>query len=349
MAKAFCDNLTYLAAKLHARRSRMLEGNRLEALCHIRSLSELGQAVGLDADNPAAAELQRQWVKDLVRELAGFVKHLGEAGSGLFSSLLLRFQIENVKVLIRGVINKIPLDSVQSYLAPLPESMALDLPKLMAANSLEDLLALLPRERLYERLRATPLTQRDQLTPFHSEMALENGYFQQLLSQTGRLSDEDLAAVRPLVWQEANLFQFMLGTRGKFLYQLPPESLLPWRLGGLLDAWFKELLAAPDLLTAAKSSVGIVLDELPSGRGSTGTALEPATLEALAWKRYARLANLAFRRGNMGLGAVFGYAGLRRVEVANLITLSEGIRMRLANGELRERLIDPTYREAIHV
>lgn len=348
MKKAFCDNLTYLATKLHARRSRMLEGNRLAALCHIRTLPELGQAIGLGADY-SAAELQRQLVKDLVHELAGFVKHLGEAGSELFFCMLLRFQIENVKVLIRGFINKLPQDLLQLYLVPLPESMTLDVQKLMTSNSLEDFTALLPREKLYERLRGTALNQRDHSTPFFLEMGLENGYFQQLLSKTGRLSGEDLAAVRPLMLQEANLFQLMLATRGKFLYKLPPELLLPLRLAGVSDDWFRGLLAAPDVSSAVKSSVGIVLDELPAGRGSSGNAFDPAVLEALAWKRYLRLANSAFSRGHIGLGAAIGYAGLRRVEVANLITLSEGIRMRLSNGELRERLIDRTNQEAINV
>lgn len=349
MAKASCDNLTYLATKLHARRSRMLEGNRLEALCHIRTLPELGQTIGLGADFAAAAELQRKLVKDLVHELAGFVKHLGEAGSELFASMLLRFQIENVKVLIRGFINKIPQDVLQSYLAPLPERMALDAQKLMAANSLEDFAALLPQEKMYERLRGTVGNQHDHSTPFFLEMALENGFFQQLLAKTGRLSDEDLAAVRPLIVQEANQFQFMLVTRGKFLYELPTESLAPLRLARLSDDWFRELLATPDVASAAKCSVGIVIDELPAGQSSGEKALDVPYLETLAWRRYLRLANSAFCRGHIGLGAVIGYAGLRRVEVANLITVSEGVRMHVTNGDLRARLIERTNLEAIHV
>jgi len=41
----------------------------------------------------------------------------------------------------------------------------------------------------------------------------------------------------------------------------------------------------------------------------------------------------------MGLGAIVGYAGLRRVEVANLITISEGIRGGMAAEAIRGRLI----------
>jgi vacuolar-type H+-ATPase subunit C/Vma6 len=327
----------------------MQEGKRLEALCHIRTIPELGRAIGFAADFPAAAQLQRRLATDLVHELSGFVKHLDEAGSELFSWTLLRFQIENVKVLVRGFINKVPQDILESHLVPLPENMALDVPRLMSSNSLDDFAARLPREKPYEHLRATALSQHDCPVPFFLEMALDNGYFSGLLSKVRRLSQDDLGDVRPLLLQEANHFQFMLVVRGKFLYRLPPESLRPLRLAEISDEWFSDLLAASDMPGVTKSGIGIVLDEIPVGPGSKGNTFDPAILEALAWKRYARLANMAFRRGHLGLGAVIGYAGLRRIEVANLITLSEGIPMRLTDAELGERLIPRNNPEAIHV
>lgn len=349
MTKSFCDNLTYLATKLHARRSRMQEGKRLETLCHIRTLPELGRAIGLDADYQAPADFQRRLAADLIHELAGYAKHLDEAGSGLFSCLLLRFEVENVKVILRGLINKVPHGELRSHLVPTSDSRSLDMEKLMNAGSLEDFAALLPSRPPYRRMRKAILTERQHPVPFFLETALDNDYFEGLLLSTRALSEEDMAAIRPLILQEANLFQLMLVIRGKFLYRLPPESLLSLGVAGASETWFTNLVAAPDMLTAAKHSVGIVLDELPAGHGASGDTPDPAVLDALAWKRYARLANMAFRRGCIGLGAVIGYAGLRRVEVANLITLSEGIRMGVTNGELRRQLIPQMNLEAIHV
>jgi vacuolar-type H+-ATPase subunit C/Vma6 len=51
----------------------------------------------------------------------------------------------------------------------------------------------------------------------------------------------------------------------------------------------------------------------------------------------------------MGLGAVIGYAGLRRVETANLITLSEGIRTGMTAEAMRARMIPRTDLEAAYV
>jgi vacuolar-type H+-ATPase subunit C/Vma6 len=51
----------------------------------------------------------------------------------------------------------------------------------------------------------------------------------------------------------------------------------------------------------------------------------------------------------MGLGAVFGYVGIRRVEVANLITLSEGIATAKASETLRARLLPRNDWESVYV
>ena len=48
----------------------------------------------------------------------------------------------------------------------------------------------------------------------------------------------------------------------------------------------------------------------------------------------------------MGVAAVVGYVGLRRVEVANLIMLSEGIRLGVTPEVLRGRLIPHSAGEA---
>lgn len=338
------NNLDYLATRLHARRSRMAEAERLDVLCHIRTLPELSRAVRLDTDYQAVAEFQRRLVQELVQELAGCVRHVGGAGGEVFAWILARFQVENMKTLLRGFLNQTAPEVLQEHLVTLPEGLALDVKGLATAKSLEDFVARLPPGTPRQRLNEAVATHRDQPQPFFLEAALDCGYFQELLAKIRQLSGEDQAVVRALALQEANFFQFMLAVRGRFHFDLPADGLLALRLPGIFDDWFKILLTAPDLPAAAKASVGIVFDELPAEPGS-----DEAALEALAWKRFLRLANGTFRRDHMGLGAVIGYAGLRRVETANLITLSEGIRTGLTTEAIRARLVPRKVLEAAYV
>lgn len=338
------NNLDYLATRLHARRSRMAEAERLDALCDVRTLPELCRAARLDTDYQTGAEFQRGLVQDLVQELAGCVRHVGGAGGELVAWLLARFQVENIKTLLRGFVNQSPSEALQEHLVILPEGLALDMKGLAAAKSLEDFVALLPpgtpRRRLSEALARRP----DQPQPFFLEAALDCGYFQELLAKTFQLSGEEQSVVRPPALHEANFFQFTLATRGRFHFDLPADALLSLQLPEIPDDWFKHLLTAPDLPAAAKSGIGIVFDELPAEPASDEVALE-----GLAWKRFQRLARDTFRRDHMGLGAVVGYAGLRRVEIANLITLSEGIRAGLTTEAIRARLVPGKHLEAAHV
>jgi vacuolar-type H+-ATPase subunit C/Vma6 len=51
----------------------------------------------------------------------------------------------------------------------------------------------------------------------------------------------------------------------------------------------------------------------------------------------------------MGFGVVVGYVALRRLEVANLITISEGIRTGAGEDVIRARMVPRVEREASHV
>jgi vacuolar-type H+-ATPase subunit C/Vma6 len=338
------NNLDYLATRLHARRSRMAEAERLDALCQIRTLPELSRAVRLDTDYQAVAEFQRRLVQDLAQEIAGCVRHVGGAGGELVAWLLVRFQVENLKTLLRGFVNQTPPEVLQAHLVTLPEGLALDAKGLAAAKSLEGFVELLPPGTLRQRLNEAVTRHRDQPQPFYLEAALDCGYFQELLAKTFQLSGEDQAVVRPLALHEANWFQFMLATRGRFHFDLLADALLALHLQGISGDWFKNLLAASDLSAASKTGIRIVFDELPAEPG-----VSEAALEALAGKRFLRLAADAFRRDHMGLGAVVGYAALRRVETANLITLSEGIRSGMTAAAIRARLVPRKELEAAHV
>jgi vacuolar-type H+-ATPase subunit C/Vma6 len=138
-------------------------------------------------------------------------------------------------------------------------------------------------------------------------------------------------------------FQLMLVARGRFSYGLTQELLLPLHIRGcgIPTERFSSMLMASDLRTTATFALGRAIDALPPTDDSIQTpgAVDCAELEALAWKRFLRLANRAFRRSHMGLGAIIGYACIRRAEVANLITLSEGIRASVAPDVIRARLI----------
>jgi vacuolar-type H+-ATPase subunit C/Vma6 len=317
----------------------------------VRTVPELGRALYPEREFHAAGELQRQLVQDLVGELAQLRAYLTGAGARLLDWLVARFEVENLKVLVRGFITRRPLELL--HLVSLPKEPALPTQALASAESWTEFVRLLPNGPLRESLEeAGDLEGRPK--PFFLEAALDRGYFRELLARAERVFGEDQKVVRDLVFQEVDMFNLMLVVRGKFHYGLTPASLLPLHVegSGISRARFMAMLRETDLRAVDRHAVGRAVDALPpepKGTGEGGTSLDPARLEALAWQRFQRLANAAFRRSPVGLGAVVGYAGLRRVEVANLITLSEAIRNGLGVEVIRARLLPRSELEAAYV
>ncbi len=346
------NDLDFLGALVHGRRSRLAEGKRLDALCRLRTLPELVHTLYPDSEFHAAAEFQSRLVKDFAAELVDLLRYLEGSGAELLAWILARFQVENIKVMVRGLVNHVPFQELWPFIVPLPHGLELDVEVFVKAESLDDFIARLPQSMPRRWLKKAAASFREQARTFFLEAALDGGYFQELLACTEALPNEELELLRPLVLQEVDSFHLMLTLRGKFHYGLTPEQLLPLHVpgSGITTGRFAAMCADPEPLTAAARAVGRALDSLsssPETAPRVGTP-ELSVFEALAWQRFLRLANRAFRRSHMGLGTVVGYLGIRRVEVANLITLSEAIRTGLAAEAISPRLIprqdlEPAY------
>jgi vacuolar-type H+-ATPase subunit C/Vma6 len=340
------NDLDYLAARIHARRSHMAEAERLDSLCHIQSLPEFYHSIFPESEFKGVLDLQRLLVHELISELSGFRAHMSGPGADLIDWTLVRFQVENLKILIRVCLTKSPVEELYGHLVSLPKELTLDTQRLAAAESPEDFVRLVPKGPIQESLKKALENYRDYPRPFFLEAALDRGYFQELVARTQRLSQEDREIVKPMVCQEVDIFHLMLVARGKFHYSLTPEMLWPLHVTGtrIPRALFADMLNDPDLYTSVGRVAERVLDAAPFEHGPNdgSMAVVASDLEGLAWKRFFCLANRAFRQSHMGLGAIMGYVGLRRVEVANLITISEGIRSGMATEIIRGRLIPRT-------
>lgn len=321
----------------------MAEGGRLDDLCQIQNLPEFFRATFPESELKEVSDFQRLLVHELISELSGFSRHMSGPGADLIDWTLIRFQVENMKVLIRGYLKQTPMEEMYEHLVSLPKGLAFDNQKMATARTLDDLVRLFPRGGLLqESMKKAVRVYSDHSQPFFFEAMLDRAYFQGLLARMERLAREDLEAIRPVVHQEVDIFHIMLAARGRFNYNLPPEMLRPLHVAGtrIPLSLFATILDDPDLLTSAGRVIQRVIDGVPLEKGSSDKPMvnDASVLDGLVWKRLFRLANRAFRQSHIGLGAVIGYAVLRRIEVANLITISEGIRGGFSAGSIRERL-----------
>jgi len=352
MASALPVDLDYLAARLHGRRGQLAEADRLNALCRLRSMPDLVRALSPGARFTTVAEFQQGLILEMVQELADFASQLAGSGAALMAWLRVRVQVENLKVLARAFATGKSSDLARQYLVALPADLGLEIEALAAAESFESFLAAAPEGILRAGLAEAAAAYQETPRPVVLEAALDRAYYGELLKRTKALPRDARGDSLTIAKQEVDTFHLMLVARGRFTYGLPAERLAGLHVAGagISRDRFRRMLDAGSLREAAQLAVGPVLSRLPEedswGAGRAGP--DAAALETLAWNRYLRLARRAFRNNHMGLGAVVAFAAIRRIEVANLITLSEGIRTDMEPDAIRRRLV-PRDEEACRV
>jgi vacuolar-type H+-ATPase subunit C/Vma6 len=346
-------NLDYLVARLHGRRGQFAEADKLDALCRLRSMADLVRAVSPRTRFTTVIDFQHGLIDEMVQELADFAAQLTGAGSALMTWMRVRCQIENLKVMARAFATGKSYEVARRYLVPLPDDLSLEFEALSAADCAESFAMAAPVGLLRDGLAAFAPAYDEAPSPIVLEAALDHTYFHELLKRTRAMPGAARTDSLIIAKQEVDTFHLMLVARGCFHYGLRRDSLEMFHVagGGISLERFRQMLEADTLSDAAGLVSNLMLDTWPCGEGryASGTAdCHAAMLESLAWNRYHRLARRAFRRNHMGLGAVVAFAAIRRIEVANLITLSEGIRTHMPSDAIRRRLI-PRNTEAIHV
>jgi len=347
-------DLDFLSALVHGRRSRLAEGSRLDELCRLRTVAELVQAIAPEMPAETIAGLQRRMVSDLAAELANVAGHLGDTrGARVVEWLGARLQAENLKVLARGVATGRPLAELGEFIVPLATPFAIDLEGLAGADSVETFIGRVPSAPLRNGLQAAAAVYERSRKSFFLEAGLDKGYLVELLDRVGRVRQGE--GLKQLADQETDMFHLALAARGRLLYGLKAEDLSAFHVDGakVSPGVFGAMLAATSAGELASLAATRVIDPLPGSkrcqepyalrfltpfRPGEG-ALTPAALEALALNRFHRMADRLFRRTPVGLDVVAAYVALARIELANLITLSEGIRAAAAPEAIRRRLI----------
>ncbi|HSA03173.1 MAG TPA: V-type ATPase subunit, partial [Candidatus Paceibacterota bacterium] len=308
MIRDIRNNPDFLAALLHGRRSHMAERERLEALCRIRTIRQFESEISPGSQTDSIRKIQQRLAQDLAREITRIAARLVPTDADLIRWLAVRFQVENLKVLLRSLLTGIRPAAMLPHLLPLPRELAWNVETVETTQSMEDLAHLLPQGPMRKSWVEAVAVYEGENRPFFFEAALDRAYFRELLARTEALTGDDRDLARPLVLQEIDTYHLMLVARGVFIHRLEAKILLPLHVTGtgISHERFTAMLTDPDLRAAAGRALGRALDTLPAApteASEPAMPVDPAGLEALAWNRFLRLANRAFRRSHMGFAA----------------------------------------------
>ena len=332
---SIAGDFDFIQAKVHGLRSRVYEHERLDDLCDLTSVAQLSHRLYPDADLADHHALQRRLLADHVATLEGVHRHVPEKLLPLSSWMLRRYQVENLKVLLRAWKAKEPLARASAFLAPLAGEMALPAQAFLAAQSLADFLLLVPVPELRSAGERAAVHQVATGETFFVELAFDAAYYRGLAARQQELPEPHRSGTEALLRLEVaghnvlSLFRLKLSYHvpyeraAEFLVKLAPH---PFRLERIYDY--------PDFSDMLRL---VPLELLPKGglEGIRGIA----DLERAVWARLLQVANRQFYRSTGDLGAVVAFFTIKRVELANVIRVIEGVRYGMERDEIKAGLI----------
>jgi vacuolar-type H+-ATPase subunit C/Vma6 len=332
-------DLDFVIAKTRARHSLIYEGTRLTALMRHRQLPELAHELFPLDTFASHMALERRLVEEYAESLARMWRYLAPPTDRAFIVLGLRLQVENVKVLLRSYLSGLRLPAELLPTIPLPEPFRWTALGSGRPGNIQDVLDAMPEPALRHAAGEAFVLFNDKPVPLYLEAGLDRGYMRLLLDAWRSLGADDRKVIRPLVDLESNIHNLMFVMRARVSYKLDRSMVVrlaaddtthngvpPWVAGAAEGDSVREVLAR------APQGLRRVLIDVPP---------EPADIERRLWQMYYHLANRIYYRSFSNIGCPYAFACIKRMELANLITVVEAIRYDMTIEETLKRFLRP--------
>lgn len=322
----------FINAKVRGMRSKLFESGRLRGLAESRSLPDLFRRVYPSAAFAGHLDFERRLLGDHIRHLDKVSRYLSGKVSELFRWLLVRYQLENLKVVLRCYLSKQDHAVAEALMAPVPRRLSLPTEKLFESLGLADLAVSLEVEEFRDALiELVKETKRPDV--FTVEMTLDRAYFKKLAGLALRMK----GWIRRLVAFDVDSRNLLLLLRARFNYDQTFDDIKSFIT--LTDVYVNrrtaEYVHGTDDLADAVERIPPAC--LPSNRRNGFSS--PAQVEDALLLRQYQLAVRCYAESILDVATVMSYYYIKRVELANLIRLTESIRYGLPRERVAERLL----------
>jgi V/A-type H+/Na+-transporting ATPase subunit C len=325
--------LTYsgVQGNIRARLARLLDGaawtRLLEAATAAEVVATIEREHGVEARLPALQGRIAASTQALVRFLPG-------SSRKVVAWYNRRFEIENLKAVLRAVHYQVDVGRARAALIPI-EGGGVRWEGLLDAGLVGAVI---------ERLRGTPYgrplenameryQQEQRLFPL--EIALDLFYFQKLVRLMESLSRKEAAGARRFLGRSIAIQNLLWAYRYRIYGRMTPEQIINYTLHHAFEAGLDTVrriaLGAPLAVEAGRFGF-----EVPSGLSEVEALVE---IEILAGRELWRRAREAMCRPLFDLGGVLAYLWLLDADVRDLMIVAEGKTMGLSGPEIARRMV----------
>lgn len=272
------------------------------------------------------ALLEPQSVGALLEEAMIILRPLRSAARGLLHHWLRRFELINLKTILRGKIAGWSPEAVQGALVDLGGFGVLPVDELSRTEDLLELLRVLERYYTPEMVRRARDSYEETRDLFVLEAVLDRQYFSQLQRRVGKLDRAQRQYVQPMTDRLLDQINLVWLLRYRFAYGFePPHAYFLLGPGG-------EHMDAHTVLELVRlESTGEVLEKLPPAmRLRLGEVTSTSDIETRLEQDRLQVARTTLRYTRFNLGRALAYLMLREFQLGRIHIAVRGEYLRLA-------------------
>lgn len=337
MKHVLTTDMDFLCAKVRGLRGRLYAGPSLLALARLASSAAYYEKVLSGSVPQSHIQGQHSLITAHAEHLVRISRFLSGKRRDAFDWLVRRYQIENLKILLRARAHKLGKDAALDLLTKLPDELSLPIDEILGAQGLKALADAIPLKPVAENLMLVAGLSEEPNFAFYLESAVEQACLTEGLrrisllrrAERGRcieiIETEILAYNILLLWRGLKTYSINPGTMQNFVIRRGPFSNLATRLRAFET---DDISALPSAL-----GVGKILGDKVAGIATV------EDLENVLQTQLYRTAKRLFAKSMFDFGLIVAYFFLKRFELQDLIRLSEAIRQSLGPEEARTHLV----------
>jgi V/A-type H+-transporting ATPase subunit C len=330
----------YLGARVTIMSGQLLDADAIEAMVD-RPLSQIPRLEGFadlierqPTGRARARAIENALIGQLLAELTIVLRAVTGDLRHFFTFWARRFELFNLKALIRGKLHGLDAETIEDNLYDLPPYTTLPKERLLQAESISELLKMLEATPYGEIARQARLAFEDRAEAIYLDATIDRRYFQGLVKRVDRLEGRHRDPLRRLVRGLVDHTNLIWLLRYRFSYGLSPAEtyyvLIPHGLR-LDRALLQRLCGLPDPRS--------VLAELPERlREALGQVDSAVAVERALERHYRETVRSHLQFNASAPARAFAYLLLREIDLKRLQAVIQGKALELSPDLVRQAL-----------
>ncbi len=313
----------------------MEKKNVEEQIAYLKENTVYGEELSKIEDLNNIQQVEIGLERRLISEFKKIIKYFTDDYRKLFRTLMLRYEIEDLKLYLRALERKEDLNKIEPLSLLKEKYYSFDSEKLRSSSNLEEFIENLKGTIYYNALNSYKKEEHTKII-FYMEMNLDRLYFNSLKAQSKNLKKEDRIIFEKILGTNEDLLNIEWIYRGIKFYNLLPEELINFTLPNGYKFNYKKLKKM--CYSSEEQLKEIVLETQYNFLFDTEKDVDLYMERRIERYLHYRFLN-AFKNGNLDVTLPIAYIHLLEYEIRDIISILEAKKYGLTLQETKDYLV----------